>query len=467
MFKTEVFTQDRAIEKVRRAIDTYGLIPENSPVIVGLSGGADSAFLVYALYKLRYEMICVHVEHGMRPNDSSSDSLSVHKLCERFGAKLFIEHIEINEKKLKHKESVETVARNERYKIFEKYSKEYNDAPIAVAHHANDQVETILINIARGCGLRGLCGMRYKNGNIIRPMLDVNRYEVENYNYTYDIPCVTDSTNYYYNLVRNNIRHLILTETCKTFECNLTDKITSLSETMHDYREYFENLMDEYQKDFQYDDYCLYFKIDEKLPRIVFIELIQRAINVLNGNILDLSKAHLFEIYNLAHGASGKLIQLPNGIMIKKCNEKLVFIKPVPYVGFEFTFKPERSYPWQTHFLRSKFVDKLEKKTRILYYDIKKVRANSFECIDFDKLPKSDLKIRTRRPKDFIYPLGAEGKCTLKKLMIDKKYPEYTRDFVPVLAHKNEILAVIGVTVSEKVKVDENTKRIIKIYEEF
>ncbi len=459
--------KDQALDVIRETIKKHNLLKPKQTVIVGISGGADSVVLARVLYLHDYNVICVHVEHGIRGEESLRDAEFVQRFCDGYGLKLYIEHINVPALAKKQKTSIENAARIARYKIFEKYSKMYDDAPIAVAHHKLDQAETVLLHLSRGCGLTGLCGMKYKNGKIIRPMLDLDRYTLENYIKLNKIEYVVDSTNFLEDYTRNKIRNTIIPYLNHNLSVDFADKLVSCANIMHDYRRYFDELIDEYEKDFRFEDYSLYFEVKSSTPRVILIEIIQRAINVLHGSLVDITKAQLDEIYALVYKPSGKRVQLPVGITIKKVYNKLVFSKWVPYTGFEYDFVPGRDYSWYVRKVYTRYVTEVTPKPRYEEYAYSVKPIYTFEHIDVDKLPKGKIVLRTRRSRDFIYPLGAGGKCTLKKYMIDKKFPEFRRDFVPVLAHNNEVFAVIGLCISEKVKIDENTTRIVKITEEF
>lgn len=195
------------IKTVRTFIEQHRLLmPGAGPVLVGLSGGADSVCLLMILHQLGYPVESVHCNFKLRGEESDRDEQFVIGLCERSNIQLHLIHFDTKTYAALHKISIEMAARELRYNYFEQLRRDVNAQAICVAHHQDDSVETILMNLLRGTGLRGLTGIKPRNGHIVRPLLCVSRRQIEQWLEAQGQPYITDSTNLVADVVRNKIR---------------------------------------------------------------------------------------------------------------------------------------------------------------------------------------------------------------------------------------------------------------------
>ena len=178
--------------------------------IVALSGGADSVALLLGLLRLGQPLVAAHCNFHLRGEESDADEAFVRRLCEERGVTLYVAHFETKDYAKQQRISIEMAARELRYDYFEKLRQQLGATSIAVAHHRDDNVETLLLNLVRGSGLKGLCGMRRQNGYIIRPLLELSRADIENYLHAEGQAFRTDSTNTDTAFKRNKIRHELL-----------------------------------------------------------------------------------------------------------------------------------------------------------------------------------------------------------------------------------------------------------------
>ena len=178
--------------------------------IVALSGGADSVALLLGLQRMGIPLVAAHCNFQLRGAESDADETFVRQLCEERGVKLYVEHFDTTTYAHHHHISIEMAARELRYDYFERLRQELGAATIAVAHHRDDNVETLLLNLVRGSGLKGLCGMRPKNGYVVRPLLDMPRTDIEAFLKAEGQTYRTDSTNTDTIYRRNKIRHELL-----------------------------------------------------------------------------------------------------------------------------------------------------------------------------------------------------------------------------------------------------------------
>ncbi len=194
------------ISVIKKYIETYHLLPKGTKVIVGLSGGADSVALLYILHALGYTCEAAHCNFLLRGEESDRDEVFVTDMCAKWGVKLHKTRFDTQKYAKQHSISIEMAARELRYEWFEILREAHGCEAIAVAHHQNDQAETLLLNLKRGTGLRGLGGMRPRNGHIIRPLLCITRKEIEQFCQKEHLDYITDSTNADTSFRRNAIR---------------------------------------------------------------------------------------------------------------------------------------------------------------------------------------------------------------------------------------------------------------------
>lgn len=203
------------LDNIRSALAEYKMIEKGDAVVAALSGGADSVSLLYALTELSAELgitvSACHVNHHLRGEESDADMRFCVELCERLGVELRVLEADVASMQQKH-ESLEECARRVRYDFFAEVS---CGKKLATAHNSNDCAETVLLNLMRGTGLKGLCGVPPVRGNIIRPLILCTRREVEEYCSARGLTWVTDKTNLSTDYTRNRIRHIILPEMLK------------------------------------------------------------------------------------------------------------------------------------------------------------------------------------------------------------------------------------------------------------
>jgi tRNA(Ile)-lysidine synthase len=228
---------------IRNIIEKYDMFScsgdYQSPVniIVALSGGADSVCLIHVLRDLNVAIEACHINHMLRGEASERDEEFVRELCSRLGVRLHVRRIDVKSLQKKH-QSIEECAREVRYSYFFEIGK---DSLIATAHTANDNAETILLNMTRGTGLKGLCGIPPKRGNIIRPLIETTRAEIIAYLKEKNVGYVTDETNYSDEFTRNNLR-LNIIPLLEKINPSFTESITRMSRILREDDEFMSKI---------------------------------------------------------------------------------------------------------------------------------------------------------------------------------------------------------------------------------
>lgn len=195
-------------------IDRYGMLPPGTKVLTALSGGKDSVYLLHRLLQLaqsrKLTVFAAHLNHHLRGEESDRDEVFVRELCRKWHVPLQVGHADVSDYASRKRLGIEEAARELRYAFLEGVRQDLDCDVIATAHQADDQAETMLLNLARGAGAKGLSGIPAVRGQIIRPILDIPRSEIERYLSAYNIPYVEDSTNRSDAFSRNRVRHQVL-----------------------------------------------------------------------------------------------------------------------------------------------------------------------------------------------------------------------------------------------------------------
>ena len=425
-------------------------LPKNTKIIIGVSGGADSMVLLYALNKLKeerdYKLVCVHVNHNIRKTESTRDAKFVEEFCKQNNIEFILYSVDCLLEQEKTKQSLEEVARNLRYDCFKAELAKNKGAVLALAHHKDDNAETIFMNICRGAGVIGATGIRKQEG-IIRPLLDLTKDEIKEIAKKYKIDFVEDSTNNNVEYTRNYVRNKIFPEIEKVFPA-VKQNLVNFASVLKEDNEYFESLLPKESvlinpNSIEIEKNAL------KMPKPIATRLIKFALDK-KGWSKDFYKEHYNKIIELASLKNGSKIDLPH--------KKQAFVE---YNNIVITTKKTEENIKEIDFKIGKF-NFLNHTVIVKKSSLEKVdylADNKF--LDLDKIPQNAV-IRTRRQGDVFKKLGAGAK-KLNDYFTDKKIPLRGRDDVPLLASGNSVLLVLGYDISELVKIDENTENVVMV----
>ena len=455
-------------QKVLNYCQEHSMIEKNDKIIVGISGGADSVCLLELLCQMRetipIEIFAVHVNHGIR-QEAKRDADFVRKLCDQKEIPFYLRDANIPQIARQQHLSSEEAGRKIRYDAFEEIRKQLQANKIAVAHNKNDQAETVLFHLLRGCGIKGISGIRPVRGNIIRPLLCVERCEIESYLSGKKITYCTDHTNGEDTYTRNRIRNRILPLAEKIVNTNIVSHIAETAEIAAQTDEYLmEQASSIYKIIVKENPAVNEYELDEmgfqKLAPIMKKYLVRICLDKVAGSNKDITAVHIREICGLVNKQVGKKIQLPNNISIIKT-----------YSGLVFSLNKEE----KENLIRNKNVEitagnsiEIENfgklNTRIFAIEREQIIPQNLytKWFDYDKI-KESLLLRNRRQGDFLVINDKGSRKSLKQYMIEEKIPKELRDEMLILADGSHVLWVPGYRISHYYKIGNHTKNIIEI----
>lgn len=435
--------------KVKETISKFSMISKGDTVIVGFSGGADSMTLLHILNSLKdeigFSITAAHVNHCLRGEESERDEMFVRCVCSEMGIELKVKKVDILKEAQENFKGVEEYAREVRYDFFQSLAGK--SSKIATAHNLNDCEETFLFNFARGSSLKGLTSIPPVRDNIIRPLIECSRSEIEDYCKEKSIDFVTDSSNLSDDYTRNKIRHSVipvLKEINPAFDAAALRCIDSLREDELYLNGCVQSLYSEIVTDFFYDAEKLKSAPDPIKKRVISKIISEKCSSLpekkhidLVLSVLDGGKAELFggEMLIVRQGR----LYFASDLTTREINEDEVVLNSD---GF-----------WSNGIIN----------LQVSFNNTQKVyKELVLSTIDLDKI-KGKLVLRKRREGDkIVLPLRKVGK-SLKKLFNELKIEPERRDSILILADDESVVWVEGIGADLRKAPDENTKKFLKI----
>ena len=458
-------------QKVLSFCQQNSMIKENDKIIVGISGGADSVCLLELLCLIQeiipIHLYAVHVNHKMR-EEAGADAEFVEKLCRSKQIPFFLKEIDIPSIVMREGISSEEAGRNARYRIFEELRIQLGADKIAVAHHKNDQAETVLFHLLRGCGLKGLGGIRPVRGRIIRPLLCLEREEIERYIKENKVEIRIDHTNSEDDYTRNRIRNYLLPIAKDMVSPRAIEHIVEAAEIASEAEEYLYKITKEaYEltgKETKAENRLIKIELNQekyrKLDKIIQKYLLRFCYEKVAGSLKDLTAVHIESIFSMMEKQVGKRICLPNEILVSKT-----------YSGLLFELDPKKlitkKQPDLVKIELNKEMNLSESQTiKTCIFEKKNeemIPSNLYtKWFDYDKI-EQPLILRNRCKGDYLIINEDGGRKSIKQYMIDEKIPKENRDQILLLADGSHVLWVVGKRISYYYKVQESTKKIIEV----
>jgi tRNA(Ile)-lysidine synthase len=467
------------LDKAWNFIKTNTLVEKGDRIVVGISGGADSVCLLYVLGKLSKEqeltLIAVHINHGIRGAEADRDEHFVKELCGRLGVEFHGYHYDV--KKLSKEEglSEEEAGRKVRYQAFLEICRERKCNKIAIAHNKNDNAETVLFHLFRGSGIKGLSGIEPKRvittdfGDItlIRPLLIVERREIESFLNQEGIRYQTDSTNLTEKYSRNKIRRRILAYAVKEINLGAVSNIYEAATQLREIGEFVKHSIDtEYQTLVKQEKEGYRIHIKEMLTEPVVIQkgVIRLVLEKLAGKQKDLEAKHVEAVLALCGKQVGRYVHLPyNMIAFREYTDIRLYMESTsPEQIEEIDWKKTYHIDIPGRILLPGLNKILETEIISIKKDDPVPKSSCVKWFDYDKIENA-VEIRTRREGDYIQINRFGGRKKIKDYFIDRKIPRNVRDSQILITDGSHVMWIPGdgERMSEKYKVDETTANVL------
>ena len=476
-------------QKVKRYLTEHEMIRGGDVILAGVSGGGDSMAMLGMLRNYQQEVafaLCaVHVHHGIRGEEADRDEQLVEEMCRKWNIPFLSYHYPVPQIAKEQKTGLEEAGRMVRQDAFKRAKTDYfcrfqraksQEAEngkrscsirIALAHNENDVAETLVHNLCRGTGLKGLAAILPVRGTVIRPVLCLKKEEILRYLKEEKIPYVTDSTNLTDDYTRNKIRHKILPllEEINPAAIRHMAETAELAEQTAAYMErQGKKLVLQYAKEMENGFFLAeeFWKEEPVLLPYGILDLFEK----MAGRRKDFTAAHVKSVCELSGLQVGRKICLPygleaeqtyGGILFEKAKKAGKHAEKIHGSSFNELAGRDLLVPgetvWKDHIFSAKIIlnesQKIEEKTYTKWFD-------------YDRI-KQELSIRTRLQGDFLVVDEKGSRKKLNRYFIDEKIPSRERDRIPLLACGSEILWVVGGRINEAYKITPRTRRILEI----
>ena len=458
------------LKKVRDYMREHEMTAPGDAVIVALSGGADSVCLLTVLKQLatpEFLLRAVHVHHGIRGAEADRDEAFAQKLCESLSVPLCVAYCHVPAYAAEHGLSEEEAGRILRYQVLEKEAGKWEQelpagsrVKIALAHHRDDNAETILHHLLRGSGLTGLAGIRPVQGRRIRPLLCVGREEIRAYLEAGHISWCEDSTNqspdYTRNRIRSQVLPLLKTAVNEQAEEHILQAGQIIGQADAYLRQQAEEIWQEAVCGREEDLAAIPLTAFARQPEILKTYLIRHMLDQLHPGWKDIGSRHFTAIAELAGKPVGSRLDLPGGLMARTGYETLEIVRKTER---EVSVKTESGADGEIHGCQT--VPELHMTVFPRQKDQEIPKNQYTKWFDYDKI-KGTLSVRTRRTGDYLI-LPSGGSKTTARYMIDEKIPKEKREQILLLAEGSHVLWVVGFRISEYYKIEEHTENILQV----
>lgn len=471
--------EEREVEKFIRK---HGMVEKGDVVIAGVSGGADSVCLLFVLFALQEELgfrikVC-HVNHGLRGAGADADEEYVRRLCGELGVpcRFFRENVELIARK--RKQSPEEAGRAVRRNAFLTMCREDGGTRIATAHHRDDNAETMILNMARGTGLKGLGGIRPVTGRWIRPLLTLTREETERYLKERGVSWCDDATNSGDEYTRNRIRHNVLPMLEEQVNRRTAEHLDELSRQAQEIWDYLERGVDlawkkcvkagesartegrREEKSRETRTLEIDKKRLEQEPPAVRTQLLRRCLACVRGQERDIGAVHVRAVEELFGKQAGRKLELPGGMQAERT-----------YAGVRIGRKGKNSGDYAVPLCVPGETVIPETGQRVVCRFLENTDVLSAEAIpqksytkqfDYDII-KYGLSARTRQSGDYFILDDSGRRQKLKSFFVNNKIPQEERDRMLIIADGSHIIWVPGYRMSRAYHVTSRTDKILEI----
>ena len=450
---------------VRKYIIHHDLFKNHGRYIVALSGGADSVALLLILKQLGVSLSAAHCNFHLRGEESERDEQFCVSLCERLGITLHRIHFDTQFYARQHKVSIEMAARDLRYRYFAQLAKDIKADGICVAHHRDDNVETVILNLLRGSGVDGLAGIAPKNGNILRPLLCIGRQDILDYLQLQGQNYVTDSTNLEDDALRNRIRHHVI-PLLETINPAAKENIAQTAKYLRQAKMMLEGLMGDHQTDGCEEDSCTARDLNNhvislqkqsiiKAPSPEYMLHSELGKYGFHGDVID----DIYTSLTAKEGGVGKVWK--NGSYMLAIDRNQLLVTALAALDIIQSERPFR-FPEEGNFnLGESLKIKLHRYLRTA--DFTPSKSSYLVTLDADKV-SFPLTYRLCEKGDRFYPFGMKGSKLVSDYLTDRKRNVVQKMGQHVITDsQGEIVWLVGERTSDRSKITDQTQIILEI----
>ncbi len=428
---------------------------------MAVSGGVDSAVLLDLLAEERrmldIRLVVAHFNHRLRGTESDGDEQFVKELAARYACEVYVERADTAERAGQEKRGIQETARDLRYGFFQRLRESLSFDVIATAHNADDNVETILLHLFKGAGLRGLSGIPFIRQEIIRPLLFATRAEIEAYATSRELQFRVDSSNDTDHYARNVIRHHIVPRVKTSINPAVVETMVRSSELFRDLDAYLRQTSEEILHRFAAErtpgEVRLSIADLERLPVLLQQYVLMRAHHETVGE--DADQTTIGSLLRLCTSGTGSWVTLREGWHAHRDRERIVLRKEVELPEFSLPVELGMEYELGRFRFTSELLDD---------GTIREKKPGSVEYVDIDRLGGERLILRTWKDGDWFVPLGLGGRKKVSDFLIDARVPRYSKRHFPVLTTAGgDVVWLCGKRLDDRFKLTESTRRTGKL----
>lgn len=445
-------------ERLSEFIRAENLLHRGDTLLLAVSGGVDSMVMLDLFARIApawdFQLSVAHINHQLRAAESDADEAFVQKAAGDYGIPFYSTRVDTLGYAHAHHIGTQEAARRLRYEFFSALARSLN-ALVLTAHHANDNAETVLMNVLRGAGVRGLGGIPIRRDFIARPLLFAYRHEIEEYAREFGIPFRTDSSNEKLEYRRNVVRTILLPHLEHAGFPDAVRTLNRLARAMRLLGEHIQNEVDRVLPLISGDDPFSLFSLHIGRLMAMATNLRDEVIlAVLRRLAVEPTADRVHRILQLCTKPSGSRCDVGRGIVAYRHRDELLFFRPADYQPFEVSVRPETSYAsarFEFEMHVAQFVPN--------HFPADHERA----FVDADKLGRS-LTLRSWRHGDWFVPLGLQAKKKLSDFFTERKLPPVLKSIIPVLESDGAIVWVCGERIDDRFKITPQTRRVLELH---
>jgi len=451
------------LDRVKEYILNKNLINENEKILIAFSGGADSLALLLMLHALREELHielgACHVNHMLRGKDAEEDEIFCSEVARKLSIPFYSIKKDVRGYAKKKGLSVEVAGRELRYAFFKDIMVNHRYEKCATAHHLDDQVETVLLNLMRGSGLNGLTGMSPKREEYIKPILFLKKEELLAYLKEQSMEPREDDSNMESIYQRNKVRNKLIPYIRENFNEDFPETIWRMTDLLREDLDFIHEQVEKVKSEYvekRKDNRIVIRKEAFHQHKAVVSRLLFDAIESVKGNITDIEEVHIRDMIALQKNETGKNIDIKDAVVARNDYGNLIIERKKTDTEREENMLHEElkipgTYVVDGKTIRFRYVERDE-----IVKD-KKLRFFNGDVIE------ETVIVRNRQEGDRMRPFGMKGYRKLKNILIDKKISREDRDKLLVFQNRNEIFYIGSMIISDDYKVKDNTVKILEI----